>query len=162
MLKFKFLRGRLQNALGYLLLIYALRQEGVFKELPDFEYNEHGKPFLKNYDGIYFSISHCNDAVAVVISEKPVGIDIEETIKVKESLVDFVCNDDEKRTIFQSPDAGEAFSILWTQKEAVFKCIGTGITDEIKDILKNIPKHSVSMNCTEKIGNVWMSVAMGL
>ena len=38
MLKFKFLKGRLQNALGYLLLVYALKQEGVFKELPDFEY----------------------------------------------------------------------------------------------------------------------------
>ena len=29
----------------------------------------------------------------------------------------------------------EAFIEIWTQKEAVFKLLGTGITQEIKDIL---------------------------
>lgn len=158
MLKFKFFKGQLQNALGYLLLVHALREKNVFRELPDFEYNKHGKPFLKNYNGIYFSISHCSNAVAVAISEKPIGIDIEGLRNVKGSLIDFVCNDEEKKVVSESPN-GEAFFKLWTQKEAVFKCVGTGITDEIKDILANALGHSVEMTYSDRIGDLWMSVA---
>ena len=49
MLRYKNLKGRVQNGLAYLLLIKALQEEGVFYEMPEFFYNEHGKPFLKNY-----------------------------------------------------------------------------------------------------------------
>ena len=43
MLNYKFLKGRLQNALAYLLLIYALREEGVLVDMPEFYYGEHNK-----------------------------------------------------------------------------------------------------------------------
>ena len=51
MLCYKFLKGKVQNALAYLLLLYALRKEGVLLEMPEFYYGEHDKPYLKNYPG---------------------------------------------------------------------------------------------------------------
>ena len=40
MLRYKNLKGRVQNGLAYLLLIKALQEEGVFYEMPEFFYNE--------------------------------------------------------------------------------------------------------------------------
>ena len=78
MLNYRFLKGRIQCALAYLLLIHALREEGVFDEMPEFFYGEHQKPFLKNYPGWHFNLSHCKNAVCCVLSRREVGIDIEE------------------------------------------------------------------------------------
>ena len=53
MLNYKFLKGKVQCALAYLLLIHALRKEGIFVDMQEFSYGEHGKPFLKNYTNWY-------------------------------------------------------------------------------------------------------------
>ena len=51
MMRYKHLKGRVQNGLAYLLLIKALRDEGVFFEMPEFYYNEHGKPWTYSWFG---------------------------------------------------------------------------------------------------------------
>jgi 4'-phosphopantetheinyl transferase len=155
MLQYKHLKGRVQNGLAYLLLIKALQEEGIFNELPEFSYNEHGKPFLKNYPEWYFNISHCKTAVCCVLSKKEIGIDIEEIAAYKESLADYICNENEFAELQNSENQAEAFYRLWTMKEAVFKMLGTGITKEIKNIL-NIPNINID---THKIGNYFISVS---
>lgn len=157
MLQYKHLKGRVQNGLAYLLLIKALREEGIFKELPEFSYNEHGKPFLKNYPEWYFNISHCKTAVCCVLSKKEIGIDIEEISVYKESLANYICNENEFSELQKSENQTEDFYKLWTRKEAVFKMLGTGITKEIKNIL-NTPNINIE---THKIGNYFISVSEG-
>lgn len=148
-------KGKIQNGLGYLLLIHALREEGVFHEMPDFRYNEHGKPFLKNYPDWYFSISHSRNAVCCIIAKKDIGIDIEEIREYKEPLAKYSCNDKEMSAINQSKDKADEFYKLWTKKEAAFKLIGTGITKDIKNILEDTHINIISKN----IENIWLSVA---
>ena len=155
MLKYKHLKGRVKNGLAYLLLIKALREEGIFKELPEFSYNEHGKPFLKNYPDWHFNISHCKTAVCCVISKKEIGIDIEEISVYKESLANYICNEKEFAELQNSENQAEDFYKLWTKKEAVFKMLGTGITKEIKDIL-NTPYINIE---THKVGDYFISVS---
>jgi 4'-phosphopantetheinyl transferase len=155
MLQYKHLKGRVQNGLAYLLLIKALQEEGIFNELPEFSYNEHGKPFLKNYPEWYFNISHCKTAVCCVLSKKEIGIDIEEIAAYKESLADYICNENEFAELQNSENQAEAFYRLWTMKEAVFKMLGTGITKEIKNIL-DTPYINVE---THKIGNYFISIS---
>lgn len=154
MLRYKHLKGQIQCGLGYILLIHALRGEGVFKEMPEFSYNEHDKPFLKNYPGWYFNISHSKTAVCCVLSRKEMGIDIEEVGEYKESLAAYICNDKELESLHDSENKADDFYKLWTRKEAVFKMIGSGITNDIKDILDTPYIDITSL----KVDNIWLTV----
>lgn len=154
MLRYKHLKGQIQCGLGYVLLIHALREEGVFKEMPEFSYNEHDKPFLKNYPGWYFNISHSKTAVCCVLSRKEIGIDIEEVGEYKESLAAYICNDKELESLHDSENKADDFYKLWTRKEAVFKMIGSGITNDIKDILDTPYIDITSL----KVDNIWLTV----
>ena len=154
MLRYKHLKGQIQCGLGYILLIHALREEGVFKEMPEFSYNEHDKPFLKNYPGWYFNISHSKTAVCCVLSRKEMGIDIEEVGEYKESLAAYICNDKELESLHDSENKADDFYKLWTRKEAVFKMIGSGITNDIKDILDTPYIDITSL----KVDNIWLTV----
>ncbi len=155
MLRYKHLKGQIQCGLGYILLIHALREEGIFKEMPEFSYNEHDKPFLKNYPGWHFNISHCKTAACCVLSHRDIGIDIEEVKEYKENLAAYICNNNELKSLHDSNNKSDDFYKLWTRKEAVFKMLGSGITNNIKDIL-NTPNINIE---SHKIDNLWLSVA---
>lgn len=156
MLSYKHLKGKIQNALAYILLIKALKEEGVFYEMPYFHYNEHGKPYLKNYPDWYFNFSHSKNAVCCVIAKEEIGIDIEEVREYKEALARYSCNDEEMMFLSQSDNKSDDFYRLWTRKEAVFKLIGSGITKEIKHILDDTHINIMS----EKVESLWLSVAI--
>ena len=102
---------------------------------PLFLYNEHGAPRLEQ--GPCFSISHCQHGIAVAISEKPIGIDIEHIRTAKPELVARTMNEKEQAEIWAATSPDIVFTCLWTKKEAVLKMQGTGITsiDGIKNTL---------------------------
>ncbi len=154
MLNYKFLKGRKQCALAYLLLIHALREEGVFEEMPEFFYGEHQKPYLKNYPDWYFNFSHCKSAVCCVLSRKEVGVDIEEIKEYKESLAEYICSEKELELLHCSDNQADAFYKLWTKKEAVFKKLGSGITKDIKNVLDNDV-----VTDSYRLGDIWLSVS---
>ena len=105
-------------------------------ELGEWQYNEHGKPYLrikneklkiKNHELPYFNISHCKEGIAVVVDAHPVGIDIEGIRRADRELIERTMNEKEQAEIFSARDSNRCFTRLWTRKEAVLKCIGTGI-----------------------------------
>lgn len=159
MLKYRFLKGKIQNGLAYVMLVMLLISEcgerEVLNNLPEFSYNEHEKPFLQNYPDLFFSISHCKTAVAVGLSRLPLGIDIEDIARYKDNIVSHVSDESEVGLIQESEHPEMAFIKIWTQKEAVFKYRGTGITDDIKNILNNIDCQLY----TKLIGDKFVSVA---
>ncbi len=105
--------------------------------LRDFEYNEHGKPYLEG--GPYFSISHCKEGIAVAIGDTPIGIDIEAIRPANEDLIERTMNEEERLRVtgYGLPD--RMFTRLWTQKEAIVKMEGTGIEsfEQLQKILDN-------------------------
>lgn len=131
-LRFKHELGRKTCAAAYLLLCEALRKEYGIEEPPVFEYGEHGKPVLAGFPNVHFNLSHCRVAAICVVSDKPVGVDIETIHPYNESLVRYTMNDDEVQRINGS---GLEFTKLWTQKEAVVKLSGRGITTDLKTVL---------------------------
>ena len=158
MLKIKHVRGRVQCAVGF-ILVWSLKL-GVWslekmKKADKWRYNEHGKPYFEGVDDLFFSISHCGSAVAVAIDDEEVGIDIEEVSRYREHLVNYVLNEEEKDKMDKEDKKG-IFIEIWTKKEAVFKLLGTGITHEIKDILK---KNSDINVISKKVGETYLSVA---
>ena len=101
--------------------------------LPEFLYNEHGAPYWAV--GPYFSISHCKQGIAVVVSDQPVGIDIEGMRKVDDGLVHKTMNTQEQAQIAAAANPEQEFIRLWTRKEAYVKMLGTGIISDMHQIL---------------------------
>lgn len=136
-LRYKHLFGQYCCLKSYELLLQLLASPLYpLHSTPIFLYNEYGKPYLEN--GPCFSISHCKHAIAVAVSEMPIGIDIEHIRTAKPDLVAHTMNEEEQAHIWAAESSDIAFTCLWTQKEAVLKMQGTGIINDIKNTLVNI------------------------
>ena len=135
-LKFKHELGRKTCAAAYLLLCEGLRKEFGITEQPIFDYGEHGKPFIVGHPDIHFNMSHCREAVVCVVSDRPVGIDVESIREYSDSLARYTMNDEELAVINAAPSPAVAFIRLWTMKEALLKRSGEGIGgSDIKQVL---------------------------
>ena len=138
-LRFKYELGQRQNVLAYQLLKQGLREGYGITENPLFEYNEHGKPAIVGHPEICFNLSHCKEAVACVVSDTPVGVDVAFVRSYKDGLAHYTMNDEELQVIQAAPNPDVAFIRLWTMKEAALKLIGTGISDDLKTVLQLNP-----------------------
>ena len=134
-LKFKHEQGQRLCVLAYQLLKEGLQQEYGITENPVFEYNEHGKPLIVGHPEIFFNLSHCKEAAICVVSDQPVGVDVESLRKYKDRLAEYTMNEDELHQIEASADPAAAFIRLWTMKEATTKLIGTGISNDMKTVI---------------------------
>lgn len=133
-LRYKHLFGQFACLKSYVMLRELLEQRGLFHPFR-FGYNEHGKPYLKDYPDVHFNLSHCKNGIAVVVSDQPVGIDIESYRSVSDSLLRYTMNEEEQLIIQESDDPIRTFTEYWTKKEAVFKLRGTGITKGLHELL---------------------------
>lgn len=155
-LRFSHTFGRFTCLKGYELLLQCISQaENASDEASrqlcsclhdwtgDFVYNEHGKPFFQSrstggrIEGAEFSLSHCRNAIAVVIHNSPVGIDAESFREPSPPLLRRTMNAQEIADITNSDNPTREFTILWTRKEAVLKLNGTGLVDNLPDVLTN-------------------------
>ena len=141
-LRFRYEQGRKECAFAYLLLCQALKEVYGITEQPSFSIGEHGKPELLFHSQcsmlnsqLFFNLSHCKHAIACVVSDHPVGIDVESIGRYNESLARHVLNDQEFALVQQASDPQLAFIRYWTQKEAIVKLTGRGIDDDLKNLL---------------------------
>lgn len=169
-LRFKHLFGRFTCLKSYEMLQQLVQdvlngkdeEREKYESLQDwngcFVYNEHDKPFLQSgrsgerIEKLDFSISHCKEGIAVVIAPHPVGVDIESFRQYSESLLQKTMNEQEILRIQQSAEPSVEFIKLWTKKEALLKMQGTGIIDELPEVLcsKNSSWHIDTKVNTEK------------
>ncbi|MBQ7180026.1 MAG: 4'-phosphopantetheinyl transferase superfamily protein [Bacteroidaceae bacterium] len=145
-LRFRHEAGRRQCVLAYEALRQGLRELYGISEAPDFDYNSHGKPSLRQWPHIHFSLSHCREAVGCLLSERACGLDLEARRPVRESLVRYTMNEDEASLIGSADDPDTAFLRLWTRKEAVLKLRGTGIQGSMKDVLSEAATQDLELH----------------
>ena len=113
---------QLQHLAGRYLLQYLY---------PDFPYHlieiaDTKKPFLSNEE-YHFSISHCDDYAAVIVSkDHRVGIDIERVTPKVERIKHKFLKAEEMRLVNGEMQLS---TLLWCCKEAVFKLYGNGGVD---------------------------------
>ena len=134
-LRYKHLFGQFACLKSYVMLRELLEQRGLIHPF-QFTYNEHGKPYLKDYPEVHFNLSHCKNGIAVTVSDQTVGIDIESYRSVSDSLLRYTMNEEEQQLIRESDDPIRTFTEYWTKKEAVFKLRGTGITHDLHGLLQ--------------------------
>lgn len=156
-LKFRHEQGRKTCAAAYLLLCKGLREEYGITEPPVFEYGEHGKPMIAGSPHIHFNLSHCREAAICVVSNQPVGVDVESVREYKESLVHYTMNDEEVSQIMQAVRPDVEFTKLWTKKEAVLKLSGEGIHNDMKSVLTTCP-HQIETIVNEEKNYVYSLV----
>lgn len=122
---------------AYLLLRQGIREVYGIDYAPVFDYAPRGKPSIAGHPEIEFNISHCPMAAACVISDIPVGIDVESIRPFKSDLGHYVLNDDEYRQVVESADPDVEFIKLWTMKESLLKMTGEGISGDLPTILQS-------------------------
>lgn len=124
---------RLQHLAGRFLLQYLF---------PDFPYEliqiaDTRKPFLPD-EQYHFSISHCGDYAAAIVSRNSrVGIDVEIPVsKIGKIMYKFLSAKEHQcyNLIPMTPDLVPLSTLLWSAKEAVFKWYGNGGVDFRKQI----------------------------
>ncbi|WP_319499419.1 4'-phosphopantetheinyl transferase superfamily protein [uncultured Draconibacterium sp.] len=85
--------------------------------------DEFGKPSLKD-SGLNISITHSADLAAIILSEKNIGIDIEQLHRNIDKIVTRFASPKEIEFIEKSNDPQLVKILLWSAKEAIFKCCG--------------------------------------
>lgn len=120
----------------YLLLKEALREEYGIEGNPRLAVGPNGKPHLPDNPDVHFNFSHCTRAAACVVSDGPVGIDIEEIAPVNWEVARRVLSADELAKTKAAPEPETAFARYWTCKEALVKLTGEGLEDgRLKNLL---------------------------
>lgn len=110
----------------YLMLLYGLREcFGIASA--GIAYGEYGKPYFPDYPNIHFNISHCDKGCAVVIANRPVGVDIQDVRPFSWDIARRVCCEQELEELEQSQDWDRLFTWMWAVKESVGKMWGNGI-----------------------------------
>ena len=108
-----------------------------------FSKNEFGKPYTIGLD-VHFNVSHSGSMVVCVVSDKEIGTDIEKKRDIRIDAAKRFANKDELEYIGDNTDR---FFEIWTLKEAYFKCIGTGLNANIKNV--SFTKTDSGFHCSE-------------
>ena len=66
--------------------------------------------------------------VVLAVNNEPIGIDVEKVRSVDLAVSTRVFTANEAEQIFSSKKPYETFFMLWTEKESILKCIGTGFS----------------------------------
>ena len=108
-------------------LLREMYREAAGMEMPEIGKGPHGKPYFKDSPW-HFSITHTKHHVFCALSEKPIGIDAEETDrKVNLGLAEKILSPKEKECFHAATDKPAALLKLWVLKEAAAKLSGEGI-----------------------------------
>jgi len=101
-------------------------------------HDDRGQPFLRGYgraaqsvDNLHVSLSHKADAAVAIVSDQPVGIDLE---KIGEKSQEFVAAafTDKERELLDSCGLDHAVIRFWVAKEAYSKMRGEGLRGDPK------------------------------
>ena len=141
--RYKLEGPRRQAVAAYLLVRKALREMYGIHDAPVFEYDANGKPSILGHSEIFFNLSHCRKAVACVVADSPVGIDVEETCRFSDSIARYTLDDEEYESVVKADNPSQAFIRLWTMKEALLKYTGEGLRRDIKTVLRLSPANKV-------------------
>jgi phosphopantetheinyl transferase (holo-ACP synthase) len=123
-----------QRELARVLFRFALEKEAGITGV-DYAKDERGKPYIPGVN-LHVSISHCKAGIACVISEHPVGIDVEEVSRINPRIARKICTPEELALLENAEDKQKYLCELWVLKEACFKMTGQWTAAENSRIIK--------------------------
>jgi len=96
-----------------------------------FDIDFKGKPYLVNCESFHYNISHTRNAIVIVTSKTPIGVDVEKIKTNNTKAMDRFFSQNELNYIRKLDRAccqERGFCEVWTKKEAYLKWSGTGLT----------------------------------
>lgn len=166
-----------------LLLEYGLRQYGYTQTIPvgspaaaeweqtgqtrslqqvRFVYGENGKPYLGTGQGerlpLMFNLSHSGMYVAAAFGTEDIGVDVELMRTGKQKIAQRFFAEDERKYL-EKYWTDEAFTGIWTRKEAYIKAVGTGIAmslDSFSTMEEQVGEYYLKTWNVKR--DVWLSV----
>lgn len=133
---FKFEKDRLlSHTASFLFYKVFTSCKGCHNEaIPIFSYNEHKKPYLKEFPDFKFNLSHSGKIASIVYGDEECGIDIQKHSKMGDALINRFLNKDEYRAISFTDDELAYFAnMAWCIKEAYIKFIGMGLSYDMRN-----------------------------
>ena len=112
------------------------------------EYHPSGKPAIKNSKYQHLSVSHCRDFVAVALSSKPCGIDIERCDRNFGRVKSRYMSDEEAMLSAHN----DWSAVVWCAKEALYKMAGREGVDFKRDIIiRNVQMQDASWKLSAEL-----------
>jgi 4'-phosphopantetheinyl transferase len=106
------------------------------------------KPKIKNFD---FNISHSGDYVAIAISNKKIGVDIEKIKPLDLEIAESYFTPKELSYIKgNTKDKLTSFYKIWTLKESYIKAIGKGLSHPLKSFYFTFAGNKTILNFKRK------------
>jgi len=128
-----------------LLLDHGLAVYGLQEKSVEYEIGEWGKPTLKYYPEICFSLSHSGDYAICTIGNRPVGNDIEYVKDGRLKVADRFFAEEELEWLYDAGTQDERtlrMFRLWTMKESFLKVTGRGMSLALKDFVIHMDEAS--------------------
>lgn len=122
-------RSFLRLAIGSFLGIDAFHGEFIFGRC--------GKIYLPHpYSRVYVNVSHTNNVIVAACTNKQVlGIDIERSDRVlSKNVLWHIYRPEEIESFLSKRNSGRTLLFGWVCKEAVLKCIGSGLSSDPRHI----------------------------
>lgn len=114
-------------------------------------------------DGVFFSLSHSDGALAVAVSDEPCGVDIEREVPPRaKNFAKKVLNESELREIsaLSEDERVERLVELWSMKESLFKMRGgTRFSPRDEDTSGDVTARRVSVGGERRILSVASAIA---
>lgn len=160
-------KSRMRSLLGRCLLCngikaYMKEEEGLPLLIG---YGVNGKPYLKEYQDIFFNISHSGNLVACVIANQEIGIDIQEHNKADLKIADRFFSEKEKEQIYScqtKEQQRELFFKLWCIKESYIKLTGKGLSQGLDTFSVDLDRKRILNNSKETVAHCHhMNIAEG-
>lgn len=111
---------------------------GLLPESHQFSKSSSGKPYLSSpAAALHFNLSHSQQRFLIAVSNCEIGIDLEfrkRHLPEWHDIIERYFSPEEQSEVKQSACPEETFLQIWTRKEAVVKCLGTGIHENLKSI----------------------------
>ena len=129
--------GDKHRSLWSALLTKKILEErsGIKLNEQKFIYNIYGKPQLAN-SNISFNISHSVNRIFLCCSNRTeVGVDVEKIEDAPLQIMDYLFHKNEIAYVLsgRTYEKNHRFYEIWTRKEAYAKCVGNGISEELRN-----------------------------
>ena len=138
-------RGRIEQIRTARALKAGFADLGIDEKNVIYAVNENGKPYAKELDGIYFSVTHTDNVSLVAFSDKEIGIDCEnDDREISDAVMERFFAEAENR------ECDEHRLLLWVAKEAAVKQSSRGFIRGRKDT--EIPYFADEIS----LGGIWL------